>query len=37
MTENRCIMCNEIIPEGIDVCPNCQAQANKGETQNVKK
>lgn len=29
MTENRCVMCNEIIPEGIDVCPNCKNKVNK--------
>ena len=22
--ENRCLYCNEIIPEGIQVCPICQ-------------
>ena len=21
--ENRCIVCDNIIPEGIQVCPNC--------------
>ena len=21
--ENRCVCCGEIIPEGIQVCPNC--------------
>ena len=24
MSENRCVCCNEIIPEGIQVCPRCQ-------------
>lgn len=24
MKENRCIMCGQIIPEGIMVCPNCE-------------
>lgn len=23
MNNNRCVQCNDIIPEGIDVCPNC--------------
>lgn len=23
MQENRCVVCNEIIPEGRQVCPNC--------------
>ena len=23
--ENRCIVCGEIIPEGREVCPNCEA------------
>lgn len=26
-TENRCVVCNEIIPEGRQVCPTCE-QAN---------
>ena len=24
MSENRCLMCNEIIPEGRMVCPLCE-------------
>lgn len=24
MSENRCLMCNEIIPEGRMVCPICE-------------
>ena len=23
--DNRCIICGEIIPEGREVCPNCEA------------
>ena len=26
MKENRCIVCNEIIPEGLQVCPNCNKE-----------
>ena len=24
--EDRCVCCGQIIPEGIQVCPNCQAK-----------
>lgn len=24
MSENRCLMCNEIVPEGRRVCPLCE-------------
>lgn len=24
MADNRCVMCGEIIPEGRQVCPNCE-------------
>ena len=24
MSENRCVMCGEIIPEGRQVCPKCE-------------
>ena len=24
MSENRCVMCNEVIPEGRMVCPICE-------------
>lgn len=24
MTENRCLVCRDIIPEGREVCPNCE-------------
>ena len=27
MSENRCVSCGEIIPEGIQVCPVCMAKA----------
>ena len=27
--ENRCVCCNEIIPEGRMVCPLCQEKANE--------
>ena len=29
MSENRCVMCNEVIPEGRMVCPSCEAKADK--------
>ncbi|MBQ6922380.1 MAG: hypothetical protein IJQ66_04755 [Clostridia bacterium] len=28
MDENRCIVCGEVIPEGRDVCPNCEEKTN---------
>ena len=28
MSENRCIMCNEVIPEGRMVCPMCEINVN---------
>lgn len=34
MTENRCVCCGEVIPEGRMVCPNCEAKhghAKEGE------
>lgn len=24
IVENRCVMCGEIIPEGLQICPNCE-------------
>lgn len=27
MSENRCICCGDVIPEGIQVCPACIAKA----------
>lgn len=27
--ENRCIICNHIIPEGRQVCPECEEAANE--------
>lgn len=24
MSENKCVICSEIIPEGIQVCPKCE-------------
>ena len=35
MSENRCIVCGEIIPEGRQVCPNCEnseGATNSGQT-----
>ena len=32
--ENRCVICGEIIPEGRQVCPNCDA--GKGEVMKKK-
>ena len=29
MNEERCIMCGEVIPEGRQVCPVCEAMADK--------
>ena len=30
MNENRCVMCGDIIPEGREYCPNCEAKVNEG-------
>jgi len=27
MSENRCVCCGEVIPEGGQVCPNCKKEA----------
>ena len=27
--ENRCVMCNEIIPEGVMVCPSCERKVEQ--------
>lgn len=29
MGEERCVMCGEIIPEGRQVCPTCEKNANR--------
>lgn len=29
MTENRCVVCGEIIPEGLQVCPSCEIKNEK--------
>lgn len=29
MAEERCVMCNSVIPEGRQVCPQCEARADK--------
>lgn len=29
MGENRCVCCGEIIPEGRQVCPSCEAAAKE--------
>jgi predicted nucleic acid-binding Zn ribbon protein len=35
--EERCICCGEIIPEGRQVCPSCEAETKKKiKTQNLK-
>lgn len=28
ISDNRCICCGEVIPEGRQVCPNCEVKAN---------
>lgn len=28
MAENRCVCCGEIVPEGRQVCPTCEARAS---------
>lgn len=30
ITENRCVCCGEIIPEGRMVCPNCERRNKDG-------
>ena len=27
--ENKCVVCGAVIPEGMQVCPNCQIEAIK--------
>lgn len=29
MNENRCVMCGEVIPEGLQVCPKCTKGTGK--------
>lgn len=29
MTENKCVCCDEIIPEGRQVCPSCESKVDK--------
>ena len=29
--EDRCICCGEIVPEGRQVCPSCEARINRAE------
>lgn len=29
MSENRCVCCGEIIPEGIQVCQNCMERTDQ--------
>ena len=29
MEDNRCVVCNEIIPEGMMVCPICESRVNR--------
>ena len=31
MNENTCVVCGEIIPEGIMVCPSCDTTKNSQE------
>lgn len=31
MSVDRCVMCGEIIPEGRQVCPDCQRRVNEGD------
>lgn len=33
--DNRCVMCGEIIPEGLEVCPLCKAHILKEEGDSV--
>lgn len=35
--ENRCVCCGNIIPEGRQVCPNCEEQQKTGQEQDNKK
>lgn len=39
MRENRCIVCNAIIPEGLQVCPNCykKGKVKKMEENGIKR
>jgi len=35
MSENRCVMCGDIIPEGRMICKRCEDAANKEITMDV--
>lgn len=38
MEDNKCIFCEEIIPEGIQICPNCWEElmgGNKDENNKI--
>ena len=37
MSDNRCVCCGEIIPEGQQVCMNCQKKAENGEQKETTK
>lgn len=30
MNENRCVICGEIIPEGLQICPKCEKESEQG-------
>lgn len=32
MNEERCVCCGEIIPEGRQVCPNCENKAKENDS-----
>lgn len=34
MNNNRCIICGEIIPEGLQICCNCENNINNEQTDN---
>lgn len=35
--ENKCVFCGEIIPEGRQVCPNCEKRVTESSLKTVKK
>lgn len=32
MSDNKCIFCGEIVPEGRQVCPICESKVQEGES-----
>lgn len=35
--DDFCLMCGAYVPEGRDICPNCEAKVKKDSTEVIKK